>query len=109
MEHISRFSKFLSKICCNNTNCVETKNGFQKCNDDFSQEQTNDIELNKSVHIDNNITNEHDIFEPYESSDPSETDELKDPINVDDFDEYHNNELTDSDDEFTNVVIQQCE
>ena len=103
MEYISRFSKFLSKLCCNNTDCVKTKNGFQKCNDDSSQQDANEIELNKSVHIDNNITNEQEIFEPSETS---ETDELKDPINVDDFDEYHNNELTDSDDEFTNVIIQ---
>lgn len=106
MEYISRFSKFLSKLCCNNTDCVKTQNGFQKCNDDSSEHHANDIELNKSLHIDNNITNEEDIFEPFE---PSQLDESKDPINLDDFDEYHNHEVTDSDDEFTNVVIQQCE
>jgi len=99
MEYISRFSKFLSKLCCNNADCVKTKNGFQKCNDDSSQQHANDIELNKSLH--NDITNEEDIFEPFES------DESKDPINVDDFDEYHNHEITDSDDEFTDVVTQQ--
>lgn len=104
MEYIRRFSKFLSKLCCNNTNNVQTKNGFQKCNDDSSQEDINDMDLNKSIHIENNTLQE--IFEPSESSEQSVSLELKDPININDFDEYNNYEVTDSDVEFTNVVIQ---
>ena len=107
MEYIRRFSSFLSKLNCNNTDCVTNKNGFKKCNDDSIQEQ-NDIDLNKSVHIENNITNEEEISEPLELIEPAETTELNDPtiVIVDDFDEYHNHEITDSDDEFSNVVIQ---
>jgi hypothetical protein len=116
MEYIRRFSSFLSKLNCNNTDCITNKNGFKKCNDDSIQEQ-NEIDLNKSVHIENNITNEQEIsepsepFEPFELIEPTETTELNDPtiVIVDDFDEYHNHEIVDSVDsdyEFSNVVIQ---
>lgn len=105
MEYIRRFSSFLSKLNCNNTECVNTKKGFQKCNDGSNQEHTNDIDLNKSVHLENDLL---ELIEPKESNEPLETNELmvSTDINVDDFDEYHNHEIIDSYDNFSNVVVQ---
>ena len=102
MEYYRRFASFLSKLNCNNTKCVNTKKGFQKCNDVSNQERTNDADLNKSVHIEN------DLLELIEPTEPFETNELmvSTDINVDDFDEYHNHEIIDSYDNFSNVVVQ---
>lgn len=114
MEYIRRFSSFLSKLNCNNRDCINTKNGFQKCNDlpggEIQQKSCKNDDLNRSVHkdiIDQELPEPEEILEVFEVNRPIYFDvDTRADVGIDYFDEYRNYELSDSDDEFTNVIIQ---
>lgn len=116
MEYIRRFSSFLSKLNCNNRECINTKNGFQKCNDlpsdspDVQKKSCKNDDLNRSVHkeiSDHELPEPEEILEVFEVNRPIYFDvDSRADVGIDYFDEYRNYELSDSDDEFNNVIIQ---
>jgi hypothetical protein len=114
MEYIRRFYSFLSKLNCNNSESISTKDGFQKCDDlpggEIQKKSCKNYDLDRSVHkeiIDQELPEPEEILEVFEVNRPIYFDvDTHADVGIDYFDEYRNHELSDSDDEFTNVIIQ---